>query len=716
MTGTVRFFVLWVVAFGTVNAIAQQQMLKDTIQGSSEPLVITATRITSKFSRAPVPLTVITDREIRRTGLLRLQDILQEQTGVAITNAPLGNALNGFPNPFGQGVQLMGLDPAYTLILLDGEPLVGRNAGILNTGRIAIGNIRQVEIVKGPSSSLYGSEAMAGVINIITQQPEATSLDVQLFRSSPNISSSSVSFGSKFKHSSLQVFGHQYHSGGFDLDPQLWGKTQDPFRILAGSAKWVYNPSARSQFTFSVRQNNQVQNNRYQVELASSPEIVAGKTIDNDFTAFSQWRLLLGQKSKFFLRSFLNQYSNESWVNKEKTGEPFDAIHFRQQFFKQEMEYQLPFSKGSQLLALAGWASDRVDASRYAQQPPLNSFFVSVQQEWKLLHDRISLNAGGRLDKRNDFAARVSPRIALSWQPDARWKVTASAGGGFKAPDFRHMYLNFSNAQIGYSLIGATALSDELIHLQQNGLLPTGANITPFLQNNPLKPEYGMGWHFRVRYAHQKGTLAIGIFNNRINQMIDLFTLPFSRSNGLPIYSYRNAGNIFSRGAEVEAQLRFSGNFSMNLGYQYLLAKDIGVLESIDAQKLFRRDPETFATTLLTRAQYVGLPNRSRHMGQLKLLYEDSDAGRFAYIRFIYRSAFGWADINGNNVIDDHREMAEGFLLVNLSASQQINRWLSIQGNVENLLNYTNPKYAPHLPGRQVSLSIFLQLKSTSSK
>jgi outer membrane receptor for ferrienterochelin and colicins len=198
--------------------------------------------------------------------------------------------------------------------------------------------------------------------------------------------------------------------------------------------------------------------------------------------------------------------------------------------------------------------------------------------------------------------------------------------------------------------------------------------------------------------------------------MIDLFTLPFSRSNGLPIYSYRNAGNIFSRGAEVEAQLRFSGNFSMNLGYQYLLAKDIGVLESIDAQKLFRRDPETFATTLLTRAQYVGLPNRSRHMGQLKLLYEDSDAGRFAYIRFIYRSAFGWADINGNNVIDDHREMAEGFLLVNLSASQQINRWLSLQGNVENLLNYTNPKYAPHLPGRQVSLSIFLQLKSTSSK
>ena len=695
---------------------AQKQVVSDTIFGSGDPLVVTATRVGGKYSQAPLPITVITAKEIKKTGLLRLQDVLQEQTGIAIINAPLGNALNGFPNPFGQGIQLMGLDPAYTLILYDGEPLVGRNAGILNTGRIAIGNIRQVEFVKGPSSSLYGSEAMAGVVNIITQQPEATSLDVQLFRSSPSISSSCVSFGSKFKRSSLQIFGHQYHSGGYDLDPQLLGKTQDPFRILAGSAKWVYNPSARSQLTFSVRQNNQVQNNRYQVEMAASPEMVAGKTIDNDFTAFSQWRFLLGHKSKFFFRSFLNRYSNESWVNKEKTGEPFDAIHFRQQFFKQEIEYQLPFSKGSQLLALAGWTSDRVDASRYSQQPPLTSFFVSVQQEWKLLRDRISLNAGGRLDKRNDYTARVSPRIALSWQPHARWKVTASAGGGFKAPDFRHMYLNFSNAQIGYSLIGAAALPDELIHLQQNGLLTAGANIAPFLQKNALKPEYGMGWHLRVRYAHKQGSFAIGIFNNRINQLIDLYTLPFSRSNGLPIYSYRNAGNIFSRGAEVEAQLRFSDNFSMNLGYQYLLAKDIGVLELIDAQKLFRRDPETFTTTLLTRAQYVGLPNRSRHMAQFKLLYEDAAAGRFAYIRFIYRSAFGWADINGNNVIDDQREMAEGFLLVNLSANQQINRWLSLQGNIENVLNYTNPTYAPHLPGRQVSLSVFLQLKSTSSK
>ena len=76
---------------------------------------------------------------------------------MVIVNSTLGTSLNGYPNPFGQGVQMLGLDPSYTAILLDGEPLVGRNAGILKLGRLATGNSRQIEIVKGPSSSLNGS-------------------------------------------------------------------------------------------------------------------------------------------------------------------------------------------------------------------------------------------------------------------------------------------------------------------------------------------------------------------------------------------------------------------------------------------------------------------------------------------------------------------------------------------------------------------------------
>ncbi|MBK6817585.1 MAG: TonB-dependent receptor plug domain-containing protein [Saprospiraceae bacterium] len=93
-------------------------------------------------------------------GANRVQQVLSEQNGIQIV--PQVNGL-------GSGIQLQGFNPDYTLILLDGEPLVGRNTGLLDLNRLSPNAVKQIEIVKGPSSSLYGSEALAGVVNIITE-------------------------------------------------------------------------------------------------------------------------------------------------------------------------------------------------------------------------------------------------------------------------------------------------------------------------------------------------------------------------------------------------------------------------------------------------------------------------------------------------------------------------------------------------------------------
>ena len=169
----------------------------DTLVGTSDPIVVTANRSERKLSNTAIPTILISNYTINKTGSLRVQDILQEHTGVILVNTTLGTSLNGYPNPFGQGVQMLGLDPAYTAILLDGEPLVGRTAGILQLGRIATGNIKQIEIVKGPSSSLYGSEAMAGVINILTETPIAQKFSMQLHHAGNDTWGSTISYANK---------------------------------------------------------------------------------------------------------------------------------------------------------------------------------------------------------------------------------------------------------------------------------------------------------------------------------------------------------------------------------------------------------------------------------------------------------------------------------------------------------------------------------------
>ena len=205
-------------------------------------VVVTATRTEKSIGDIPVPIQVISKKFIQQTGSQKLIDILQQQTGLVLADNPLGQALQGYPNPFGSGIQLQGLDPAYTLILLDGEPLTGRNAGVLNLGRIAVGNIRQIEIVKGPATSLYGSNALAGVINMITDKPTTNKATLQLHRAGNN--TWGISGGKTFigKKNSLQLFANRYSSSGYDLDENISGQT------FAPSPKYSFSGNDTNEF------------------------------------------------------------------------------------------------------------------------------------------------------------------------------------------------------------------------------------------------------------------------------------------------------------------------------------------------------------------------------------------------------------------------------------------------------------------------------------
>ena len=195
-----------------------------------EEVIVTITRTEKSIGDIPVPIQVISKKFIQQTGSQKLIDILQQQTGLVLADNPLGQALQGYPNPFGSGIQLQGLDPAYTLILIDGEPLTGRNAGILNLGRIAVGNIQQIEIIKGPATSLYGSDALAGVINIITEKPKYNIASLQLNHASNNTWGITANQSIKKNRTGLQLFANRYSSSGYDLDKTIYGKTVDPYR------------------------------------------------------------------------------------------------------------------------------------------------------------------------------------------------------------------------------------------------------------------------------------------------------------------------------------------------------------------------------------------------------------------------------------------------------------------------------------------------------
>ena len=446
-----KFFAVISLVTAAITTNAQDSTFNKEQQLSE--VVITATRSERKLGNVAVPVQLISQKTIKQTGSLLLQDILQEQTGLVIVNSSLGSALNGYPNPFGQGVQMLGLDPAYTLILLDGEPLIGRNGGILKLGRLSTANIRQIEIVKGPSSSLYGSEAMAGVINIITQSPQKENAEFQLHHATNNTWGTGLSYGDRFNKTGVQFFINRYSSSGYDLDKTIYGKTVDPFREWNGQLKITHDFSNKIQLLASVRQFDSKQNNNYQILWQNQPAIAKGYTTEKDQSAFLQLRWQLKADKKFYFRIFYDHYQNNSFVNLDKTTTRFDETSFDQSILKPEIQFESKH-KENRYVAGVGTYFEMIDASRYAGKRNLATLYAFTQKEWNFNHDKFTLIAGGRIDKRNDFAAKISPRIAIAFKPTTKWKITASSGWGFKAPDFRHLYLSFYNSQIGYSNIG----------------------------------------------------------------------------------------------------------------------------------------------------------------------------------------------------------------------------------------------------------------------
>lgn len=676
---------------------------KDTALANLDEVVVTATRSERKLGNVAVPVSIVSQRTIKQTGSLKLQDILQEQTGIVLVNNALSTSLAGYPNPFGQGIQMQGLDPAYTAILLDGEPLVGRNGGILKLGRLATGTIRQIEIVKGPSSSLYGSEAMAGVINIITATPQKEQCDIQLNHSTNNTFSQTLSYSNIFNKNkdAVNFFVNHYSTKGYDLDPSIYGKTLEPYRELNGMLKLTHRFSNRSDIATTVRLYDNKQDNNYQITPPGQSTTVAkGYTYEKDFTAFSQWRLQLNDYKKIYTRVFFDRYSNTAFVNNESTGVKYDETSSQSSILKPEFQFESNKANSTKYVAGAGAYLEFIDATRYDGGHTLTTLYAFTQEEWSFNKDRFKLIAGGRLDKRTDFNLNFSPRVAFAYTPNSKWKIAASVGAGFKAPDFRHIYLAFYNQQIGYSLIGNNILGQQLQLMQQNGEIASNVDISSYKNIQNLKPEKLLGFNLSTQYHNNKFSFGVDIFRNDVNNLIDFYLLPFPKSNGSSIYSYHNINKIYTQGITLDFKYQLSKQICLQAGYQYLEAKDKEVINEIEQGKLYKRDPVTYQLSLTTKSDYFGLNNRSKHTCNFKLNWTNDAKGWNAYTRFIYRGKYGFTDINGNNVADDDREMVQGYWLANCAISKSISKNIQIQTGVDNIFDYINPTQMPNISGR----------------
>lgn len=692
-----------------VSSIVSAQDTNGNSEKILDEIVVTATRTENKVSNVPLPVQIISASDIQRSGSEKLIDVLQMQTGLVIATNPLGVSLQGYPNPFGTGIQMQGMDPGYTLIMIDGEPLSGRNGGVLNLDRIAVNNIQRIEVLRGPATSLYGSDALAGVINIITRTPEKNEAGGRLHYGSNNALGITFSGALKGKQASLELFGNRSSNDGWDFDKSIYGKTIDPSVSYNFSAKSHIQLNEKNKLLISARYFNQTQFNDYEIIPKDLPKVVTGTTVEDEKSVYASWDYKPTSRLNIVTGVYATGYNNFSHAYLQENDSLYEKITLSQSLIRPEVQVNIGQSK-NQWVAGAGINFESVHSNRYSNTQRLNAWFTYLQKQI-VFFEKLNVIAGARFDKNELYTAQLSPKLALAYKVRPSLILKGSVGTGFKAPDFRQQFLDFSNSLVGYTIIGARELGNGLARLQRSGLLEPGIDISPYKDGVALNPERSVGINLGVDYTLKSGTvLQVNMFRNDINNLIETYSLPFKQTNDKEIFSYTNVNKVFTEGVEVNIQHKVNTHFRIRGGYNFLIAKDKEVLDQIRRNQIFKRDVVTGHSQLVTLSDYKGLYNRSAHTFNVSATYLNDRYKAGATLSVKYRGKYGFQGVggysDGNLILDDPREFVSGFALVNLVLKKDLGNHINIQGGVENLLNYTEPVLMPSQYGRGYFLNI----------
>jgi len=656
-------------------------------------VVVTATRSPSVLRDVPVPTRVIPAEQIQARAALRLSDLLAEEPGMVLSHF------------LGTGIQLQGLDPAYTLILIDGEPVIGRNGGTLDLDRFTVMDIASIEIVQGPSSSLYGSEALAGVINIRTRQPEEPfRAQVGLRRQTHSTDNWMGSIEGSLGPYAWRFNADRLASDGYDLHPETPGLTGPGYTTNTFTGRFDASLTSRlsarvnARFATEDQRNTRgfaqdgyvftFEENEQRDDLSLSPSLVWRPRIGNTWT----------------LRNHLSDYRTESLLAGGIDGREPEFSTFDQGIRKLEIQNDLIVGTTLILNTGAGIQREVVDAGRIAGVTRSNRTSWLFSQQQFFLTDTVDLTTSVRVDHHTDYGWQVSPKAGFMVKSRDTIRLRGSVGTGFKAPTFQQLYMDYTNPVAGYSVIGSADASSLLAGLESSGQIRTVmTNLASF---DTVTPESSVS--FNISADTDLGPavhLHVSAFRNHVRDLIE--TLPIAiKTNGMQVFSYVNLSRIVTQGVNAEMRWRPSTSTRVSIGYQLLDTRDLDVIEGIDEGEYFgRKNGRDFR---LSRSDYGGLFGRSRHTASLQLSTDIPRSSADIQIRGAFKSRYGYGDQNGNLILDADQEYVGGHTLWNVTVNQPLSGFAHMQIGLVNALDHVNADRIPSLSGRQVFAALTL--------
>jgi outer membrane receptor for ferrienterochelin and colicins len=640
-----------------------------------------------------MPVTIITQKKIAMMGSRRLDEVLREQTGLAVVS-DLGAGNRAV------GLQMQGFSAEYITILIDGQPMAGRNNGNFDLSRISISNIERIEIIKGASSSLYGSEALGGVVNIITRQNSSSrKASISALYGTNSTIDITTEAAIPFHKGIAFISANGYRTDGFNVNPYLEKESQTapPYNSLSLQGRGRYQLNTKSTLHASGRFAN-----RHSVmtrDYGAMPS--RDKLNETDVNGMLLFDHQLSQDTRLLLRYYLTRYTSAQDVQLMHNGGVLQSEHFSEAIHRLEAQAsQEAWNKKLQLTGGSGAEYLSTNAETPGASGHMYNYFVYGQGNYKPLK-KLSLTAGLRYDGNTVFGGKVNPTAGAGYAITDWLSVKGAIGKGYKSPAYRQLYQVFTNVSQGYSVVGANVFSDGVKQLQAAGLIqqvwPTASHIKALQAETSTS--YNAGFTVKpVPIAEW----TVNAFYNTIRNLINTQQVGI-KTNGSQLFSYVNVDRAFTRGIETGFTIQPLQGLTINGSYQLLYAKDRAVIDSIATGSPRYDTVRSYpALRTSTNKDYFGLPNRSRHMANLQLFYEVKRVALNLSVRANYRGKYGFLDTDNNGFIDPYDVFVKGYVLLNASVQKKLfKEKITLQITVDNITNYTD-YLMPAQPGRLI--------------
>ncbi len=537
------------------------------------PTVVTATISEKTLEEAPGSVQVITALEIEEMGATSVDEALEQAMGLMVsTDSGRAKVAN-----------IRGTGNKRSLVLIDGRRLAAGYKDFTSTDQIPANMIRRIEIVRGPSCAIYGSDAIGGVVNIITKKAPDKASGGVIARYTSHLDKDSDGgmgaawVGSKLGKTSFILSGSTQGIGGWndDGDSPDDGDDKD-LNSAAGRITYALPHASNLSAGFEYFDLERKGERYYQGQSRER------NAEDQRLNYFIQYDNQITREGNLLVRAYRSEHENKMQFSPTA---PVTSEEDAERWLNQiEARYTGPIM-GTHLLSVGGEFRQEGREDSTDSDNDLDNTSIFIQDEFEIFSS-LYITAGLRYDDHSEFGSQFSPKASLVYGILDALRLKASIGTGFRAPSISELFVTSYRNKAKYV----------------------------YNPNPDLEPEESLS--YEIGFEGGKGPFSGGItaFRNDIDNLIDTQFIGSTGSgkNKITYYQYRNIAEARTQGIEARVDMKLPWHLSTGAGVTWLDTENKKTGEELDGSpdikgifKLAYYHPD-YKFRAATRINYIG--------------------------------------------------------------------------------------------------------------